>query len=41
MDFSLEVVKYERRGGVEEEINQKMGHKIMLIIGETKTARDE
>jgi hypothetical protein len=27
--------------GVQEEMNQKMGHKIMLIIGETKTDRDE
>jgi hypothetical protein len=27
--------------GMEEEINQKMGHTIMLIIGETKTDRDE
>jgi hypothetical protein len=27
--------------GVEEEMNQKMGHKIMLMIGETKTDHDE
>jgi hypothetical protein len=27
--------------GVEQEMNKKMGHKIMLIIGETKTDRDE
>jgi hypothetical protein len=27
--------------GVEEEMNQKIGHKIMLMIGDTKTDRDE